>query len=253
MSITRNWKTWIAWITFALVMAYALRQYQFTFGSHPPASLQLREHQSRSIPHLRQPTSAWRQFRSLLQTVRATAETQHADEYTILLIEFQHSNPESVQWWGETVRNQGFEPLTKIERELWTDPSRLLGYYTADGAPLGFATRLNPPNTGQLLVTVHPDKPIPPGATTFLIRREHRSNLAPVISSGERTIALGRLTQIRGRIDVRGILLPRRATLLRYTPASLATISADPPTMIAWISSDVPTNPTPLSVTFADR
>ena len=246
-----TWKTWLTVGIFALVAGFAVHRCKSTFGSRPPDWLQLFDHRSQRISGLNKPNSVWRQFSDLVERTRAAAEVKSLDYYSISVIEFERNGSDAVLWWGETVRNQGFEPLSKIERQLWMDPSGLLGFYTKEGAPLSFTTRLNPPNKGQLLVTVYLEKPIAPGATTFLVRRQRRGGLSQAGAAGERTVALGKLKDMLDAIEARGVVLPPRAALVRYSPEAEATVFPAAPTMIAWISADMKTNATPASVTFA--
>lgn len=116
-----------------------------------------------------------------------------------------------------------------------------------------FTKRLNPPITGQLLVTVHLDGTIAPGAVTFLIERERSGGLTPGGTLRERTMGLGYLKRRPGAIEARGVRLPPHATLVRYSPESTATVFAEPPATVVWNSADLGTNAAVLSVTFAVR
>lgn len=248
-----KWKIWVAGTVFVIVVGFALRKYQSTFGSNLPDWIHLREHKSERIPEVHGVNSAWRQFAELLRLTRAAAAAQHTANYTIQLIELSGDEHDATLWWGEPIANQGFEPMPNVERELWMDPSPLLGYYSDDGTPLGFATRKNPHGGDQLLVTVHLNKPIAPAATAFLIRRERRPELKPAKSGSERILGLGYLRYGGGVIETRGLLLPPHTTLVRYRPEAPAVMIPESPVMVAWISADLKTNTTPLSVTFAPR
>jgi hypothetical protein len=249
-----KWKTWVAVVVFVLVIGFAVRQYQSTFVSHPPAWMHLQEHTSQRIPNMREIESPWRQFAELLRFTRAAAESQHVSDYRILLVELTNNERDSILWSGETIPNQGFEPMPTIERELYMDPSGILGYYNSDGAPLAFATRKNPDGGDLVIATVHTDKPIAPGASMFLIRREHRAGLMGAdVGGGQRVFGFGFMRPGPDIVEARGLLLPRHARLVRYLPEAPAIMSPALPAMVAWISTDLKTNTTPLSITFAPQ
>ena len=249
-----TWKIWVTVAAFAMAAGFAAHRYQVTFDSQPPDWLHVGDHRSQRIPKLHEPNAAWHRLHHLLQTTRATAQTRGLDDCSLQLIEFERNGTDAIVWSGETVRNHGFEPRTRIEYDLWIDAPQLLGFYTSDGAPLPFTTYKNPPaNNRQLLVIVHLDKPIAPGATGFLVRRERRLNFADAYSGGQRSVGLGLLAQETGRIDARGVVLPAHATLGRYFPEGEATVFTAPPVTVAWISTDLNNNTTPLWLTFTMR
>jgi hypothetical protein len=248
-----KWKTWVAVVVFLLVIGYAVRQYQSSFVSHPPDWMHLQDHTSQRIPNMHEVDSPWRQFAGLLQSTRAAAESLHVDRYTIQLTELGDGVHTSIIWWGEPILNEGFDPMPKIERQFFFDPSRILGYYSSDGTPLAFATRKMPGGGDQVIATIHTDNQIAPGASMFLIRRELRTDSKATASTGPKTIGLGNLRYAGGRIEARGLLLPPHATLGQYVPEEPAIVSPSLPIMVAWISTDLKTNRTPLSVTFTPR
>ena len=88
--------------------------------------------------------------------------------------------------------------MPNIERQFYFDPSHILGYYSSDGTPLAFATRKTPGGGDQRVATVHADKPIAPGASMFLIRRELRIDKKATDSKSQKTIGLGNFA-LRGR------------------------------------------------------
>jgi hypothetical protein len=245
-----KWKIWLATVFFAFVIGFTVRQYRAAFVSHPPDWMHLQEHASQRIPDIHEVNSAWFQFSELLKSTRAAAESLHVDHYTIQLTELANDVHTSTLWWGETIPNQGFEPMPNIERQIFFDPSRILGYYSSDGTPLAFATRKMPGGGDQVIATVHADTPIAPGASMFLIRRELRTDKKATESKSQKTIGLGNLRYARDRIEARGLLLPPGATLGRYVPDGPAIVTPSSPTMVAWISSELITNKAPLSVTF---
>jgi hypothetical protein len=245
-----KWKTWVVVIAIALVIGFVLRQYRSAFVSHPPNWMHLREHASQRIPDVHEVHSAWFQFSELLKSTRAAAQSLHVDHYTVWVTEPGNDVHATTYWWGEPIPNEGFDPMPNIERQLFLDPSRILGYYTSDGTPLAFATRGMPGDRNQVIVTVHANPPIAPGAALFLIRRELLIDKKAANPKGQRTIGLGNLRYTPGRIEARGILLPPRATLTRYVPEGTAIVIPSSPTMVAWINSDLITNKVPLSVTF---
>ena len=245
------WKMWAAVIVFVLATGFAAHQYQSTFGSGPPGWMQVREHESQQIEGGFHPDPAWHQFKDLVRTASAAAELQCAGNCTVQLIELASGRNRTVVWSGETVHNQGFDPLPKIERRLQTDPSRMLGYYTSEGAPLAFATSKYPRNDQQVLVTIHLDKPMAPGAGRFLVSRENGSYFMSQDSGSERTIGLGYLRRVPEMVEACGILLPPHATLLRYSPEATATVVSGPETMVAWISTDLKDNITSPSITYS--
>jgi hypothetical protein len=248
-----RWKIWVAVASFVIVVGFALRQYQSGFVSHPPDWMHVQEHESQRIPDLHEIDSAWRKVTVLWQMTRAAAASQQVANYTIMLTELASKGPDATAWQGETIRNQGFEPLSRIERELWgTDPARLLGYYTSDGLPLRFATRNNPSIPGLHLVTVHLDGPMAPAASTFLIRRERQPNSTPLNGTGPRTFGFNYFRQGDG-VEACGVLLPPRATLVRYSPEPTAIVMEESPTAVAWIISDPKATMMPLSITYMPR
>jgi hypothetical protein len=248
-----TWKLWVTLTVFTLAIWFAGHQYQSTFGSGPPAWMQLREHESQKIEGAFQSNPAWHQFRDLVRTTSAAAEVQCAGDCTVQLIELASGRNGTVIWSGETVHNQGFDALPKIERRLGTDPSHLLGYYTSEGAPLAFATSKYPHNDQQVLVTIHLDKPMAPGAGRFLVSRENGSYFMNPNSGGERTIGLGYLRRMPEVVEACGVLLPPHATLLRYFPEATATVVSGPETMVAWISTDLKNNGAAPSVTYSSH
>jgi hypothetical protein len=245
-----KWKTWLAIVFFACVIGFAVRQYRIAFGSRLPDWMHLQEHTSQPIPGQHEVNSAWFQFAELLKSTRAAAESQHIDHYTIWVTELGNDVHTTTYWSGETIPNQGFDPMPNIERQFYSSPSLVLGYYNSEGTPLDFATRGMPGGGDHVIATVHADTPIAPGASFFLIRREIRTDPKATTSKGERTIGLGNLRYAPGRIETRGVLLPPGATLGPYVPEAPAIVIPSLPTMVAWISSDLITNKTPLSVTF---
>lgn len=248
-----TWKLWVAVIVFALATGFAAHQYRSTFASRPPGWMQVREHESQRIEGVFQPNPAWHHFKDLLRTASAAAEVQCAADCTVQLIELASGRNSAVVWSGETVHNQGFDPLPRIERRLGMDPSRVLGYYTSEGAPLAFATSKYPRNDQQVLVTIHLDKPIAPGAGRFLINRENGSNFMSLDSGSERTIGLGYLRRVPEMVEACGVLLPLHATLVRYFPEATATIVSGPETMVAWISTDLKNGGAAPSVTYSSH
>lgn len=247
-----RWKIWVGVAILLLVVGFALRQYQSAFVSHPPDWMHVREHESQRIPDMHEIDSAWRKVAVLLQMTRVTAESQQIPNYTLMLIELAREGRDATLWQGETIRNQGFEPMSRIERELWTDPSRLLGYYTSDGLPLGFAARKTPPIPNLLLITVHLDQPMAPAASTFLIRRERQPNSTPLNGASLRTFGFDYFRQGDG-IEACGVLLPPHAALVRYSPEPTAIVISESPTAVAWIISDLKTTRMPLSITYTPR
>jgi hypothetical protein len=247
-----KWKTWLAALFFIVVIGFAVRQYRAAFVSHPPDWMHLQEHASQRIPDIHEVNSAWFQFSELLKSTRAAAEAQHVDHYTILLMELGNDVHTTIVWLGETIPNEGFKPMPNIERQFFFDPSRILGYYSSDGTPLGFATRRMPGGGDQMIATVHADNPITPGTSMFLVGRELRTD-KKAADSKQRTAGLGNLRYAGDRVEARGYLLPPGATLTRYVPEGPAIVLPSSPTMVAWISSDLATNKAPLSVTFTTR
>jgi hypothetical protein len=248
-----KWKTWVAVVAFVLVIGFAFRQFRSAFVSRPPDWMHLQEHTSQRIPNMHEVESPWRQFAELLRSTRAAAESLHIDRYTIQLIELGSDVHTSIIWWGEPILNEGFDPMPKIERQFFFDPSHILGYYSSDGTPLAFATRKMPYGGDQMIATIHTDNPIAPGASMFLVRRELRTDKKATESKAQRTIGLGNLRYGPGRIEARGLLLPPGATLGQYVPEEPAIVTPSSPTMVAWISSDLTTNRVPLSITFTPR
>ena len=246
-------KLWVTMAVFILATGFAAHQYQSTFGSGPPDWMQVREHKSQQIEAVFHPDPAWHQFKDLVRTAAAAAEVQCAGDCKIQLIELASGRNHTVVWSGETVHNQGFDALPRIERRLGMDPSRVLGYYTSEGAPLAFATSKYPRNDQQVLVTIHLDKPIAPGAGRFLISRENGSNFMSLDSGSERTIGLGYLRRVPEMVEACGVLLPLHATLVRYFPEATATIVSGPETMVAWISTDLQDNITSPSITYSSH
>jgi hypothetical protein len=248
-----TWKMWAAVAAFTLAIWFAGHQYQSTFASRPPDWMQVREHASQPIEGVFHSDTAWHHFKDLLRTVSAAAEVQCAGDCTVQLIELASGRNRTVVWSGETVHNQGFDPLPKIERRVGTDPSHLLGYYTSEGTPLPFATNRYPHNNQQCLVTIHLDKPLAPAAGRFLISRENGSVFMGPDSGGERTIGLGYLRRVPEMIEACGVLLPPHATLQRYSPEETATVISGPETMVAWISTDLQDNITSPSITYSSH
>ena len=248
-----TWKLWVTVTVFVLATWFAAHQYQSTFGSGPPDWMQVREHESQRIEGVFQPNPAWHHFKDLLRTASAAAEVQCAPDCTVQLIELASGRNSAVIWSGETVHNQGFDPLPRVERRLGMDPSRVLGYYTSEGAPLAFATGKYSRNNQQVLVTIHLDKPLAPAAGRFLISRENGSVFMSLHSGGERTIGLGYLRRVPETIEACGVLLPPHATLLRYSPEATATVVSGPETMVAWISTDLKDNITSPSITYSSH
>jgi hypothetical protein len=249
-----TWKLWVAVSACALVVGLAVHRGLAAFDPGPPDWLHVGDHQSQHIPDLRGLNSAWYRFHYLLQTTQSTALTRGLDEYSTQFIEFERNGTDAIVWSGETVRNHGFEPRTRIECELWVDAPQLLGFYASDGTPLAFTTYKNPPpNDRQLLIIVHLDKPIACGATGFLVRRERHRKFAAGDSGGQRSVGLGNLAQSPGRIDARGIQLPPHAAEVRYFPEAEATMFPGPPLTVTWVSADLNSGPTALGVTFAVR
>ena len=246
-----TWKLWVTVAVFVLSTWFAAHQYQSTFASRPPDWMQVREHESQRIEGVFKTSPAWHHFKDLAQTAVAAAELQCAGECTVQLIELGSGRNRTIVWSGETVHNQGFDPLPVIERRVGTDPSHLLGFYTIEGAPLPFATNRYPHNNQQVLVTIHLDKPLAPAAGRFLISRENGSDFMGPDSGGERTIGLGYLRRVPEMIEACGVLLPPHATLLRYSPEATATVISGPETMVAWISTDLQDNITSPSITYS--
>jgi hypothetical protein len=236
---------------FVLSTWFAAHRYQSTFGSRPPDWMQVREHESQKIEGVFHPDPAWHQFKDLARTAVAAAELQCAGECTVQLIELASGHNRTVVWSGETVHNQGFDPLPRIERRLGVGSSRVLGFYTSEGAPLAFAMGKYSRNNQQVLVTIHLDKPLAPAAGRFLVSRENGSNFMSPDSGGERTIGLDYLRRVPEMVEARGILLPPHATLLRYSPEATATVVPGPETMVAWISTDLQDNITVPSITYS--
>lgn len=245
-----RWKVWLASAAFALVIAFVLHQFRTSFISHPPDWMQLHEHASQRLPDLHEVRSYWFQFAQLLGSARAAADSQQTANYTIRVIEPRNDVHNSTVWWGEPILNEGFDPMPNIERQLWIDPSHLLGYYNTDGTPLGFATRKMPTGGNLIIATVHADKPIPSGARMFLIRRELSIDKKATDTKGQRTIGLGNLRYNPGRVEARGVFLPPHATLTSYAPEGSAIVFPSAPILVAWLSTDLVTNKIPLSVTF---
>jgi len=245
-----RWKVWLASAAFVFVIAFVPHQFRTSFNSHPPDWMQLHEHASQRLPDLHEVHSGWFQFAQLLGSARAAADSQPTANYTIRVIEPHNDGHTSTIWWGEPILNEGFDPMPNIERQLRTDPAHVLGYYNADGTPLGFATRKMPTGGDLIIATVHTDKPIPPGARMFLIRRELSIDKKATDTGGQRTIGLGNLRYNPGRVEARGVLLPPQATLTSYAPEGSATVFPSAPILVAWLSTDLVTNAIPLSVSF---
>jgi hypothetical protein len=245
-----KWKTWLVTVFFVIVIGFAVRQFRSAFVSRPPDWMHLQEHASQRIPDMHEVNSAWFQFTELLKSTRAAADALHIGNYTIQLTELGNDVHTTTYWWGEPIPNEGFDPMPNIERQFFFNPSLLLGYYSSDGDPLAFATRKMPDGGDHVIATIHAGKPIAPGASRFLIRRERHVDPKATKSDGPKTVGLGNLRYAPGRIEARGLLLPPRATLTRYAPEGSAIVLPSSPTMVAWISSDLVTNKTPLSVTF---
>ena len=249
-----KWKYWLAGTVCAIVIGFALRQYQSTFGSKLPDWIHLREHESERIPVMHGVNSAWRQFAELLRLARAAAATQQVANCTIQLSELTSDEHDATVWWGEPILNQGFEPMPNVERQFWANPPNLLGYYADDGTPLRFATRKNPhPGGDQLIVTVHLAKPIGAGSSMFLIRRERRPELRATKMGSERVFGLGYLRYRRDAVETHGVLLPPHTVLVRYIPEAPAVVFPGPPIMVGWLSTDLKSNKAPLTVTFVPR
>jgi len=248
-----TWKMLAAVIVFILATGFAAHQYQSTFGSGPPDWMQVREHESQPIEGVFQPNPAWHHFKNLLRTASAAAEVQCAPDCTVHLIELASGRNRTVVWSGETVHNQGFDPLPRIARTLGMDPSRLLGFYTSEGAPLAFATGKYSRNNQQVLVTIHLDKPMPPGAEKFLVSRENGSNFMSLDAGSQRTIGLGYLRRVPEMIEACGVLLPPHATLVHYFPEATATVVSGPETMVAWISTDLKNAGVSPSITYSSH
>ena len=251
MSDDNTWKVWAAIALCVLSIGFAVRRVESTFGLRPPDWMQLREHTSPRIEGVFGTSPAWHHFQDLARAARVQADIQCATDYSVQLVEFERGGDRAVVWSGETVHNQGFDPLSKIERMLWIELSRVIGFYAADGTPLGFATRRNPRTGNQLFITVHLDNSIAPGAAVFLIRREGAAHLPPTGSASERIMRLGYLRRTPELVAAQGVVLPPRATPKRYAPAESAMVVPGPATMVAWISSDMKDNGALLSVTFS--
>lgn len=252
MFADNTWKVWAAIALCVLSVGFAVRRAESTFGSRPPDWMQLREHKSQRIEGAFRTSPAWRHFQDLARAAKAQADVQCASDYSVQLTEFEPGGDRAVVWSGETVHNQGFEPLSKIERMLWIELSRVLGFYAADGTPLGFATRKNLRTGNQLFITIHLDKSIEPGAATFLIRRESAAHLALTGPATERIMRLGYLRRTPELVAVQGVVLPPRAKLVRCFPEAAATIVPGDATLVDWISTDLDSAAAP-SVAFSSH
>jgi hypothetical protein len=233
-----NWKSRVAVAAVVLAVGFAVYQYRSVFMPHGPASLQMRERESQRIPKLRETNSAFWQFSQLLQLVRTKAAARQVKQYSVQVMELDPDGNNGVLWEGETVRNEGFDPLLNVEHALWLDSSRVLGCYTAEGAPLAFRTRLNPPLNGELVVSIHLDQPIAPGATAFLFIRERVPSQAHPYKNNQRIIGLQSMRKEQDNVQGRGVLLPARTKLVHYSPEPQAMIWNGPPMMTAWTSED---------------
>jgi len=238
---------WLAVGCCLLLVGFAVYQYKSAFDSGPPASFHTQQHSSQGMPK-----AAWRQVSHLLDVMRAKAQAGQTKDWAVWLLELSSDTNQAVFWGGDTIRNQGFDPETNVDRELWLGRTQLLGMYAEDGKPLAFRTQVRPPLTDQTFATVYFADPIPPGGTTLLIERRRVPGWRGWIrvnASGERTINLGRMRANQNRLEVWALLLPAQATLLRYTPPEMTTVFPGSPVLVGWTSSDIDTN-SMRSVTF---
>ncbi len=196
------------------------------------------------------PRKSWQQFGELLRLARQTATRDGLRLRSIELVELTDDPKTAIYWLDDELKNPGFEPLQRLERQSGGRGNELLGFYTLDGTPLSFTERTDPRDAQHHILTVQLDEPLAPGKTVLILRRERRPVSIRTGRDGAQTLALGRLGPGGDVLRVRGVCLLSKMTLLNYTPQPSATRNQSDPPFVGWISDPDATNSVPVTVAF---
>ncbi len=195
-----------------------------------PVWMQFREHDSPDLPR-----AAWSQFQAVMRTAEREAEQRRRAIGSVRFIECAEDPSQSVLWTTERVTNLGYDPLSRVERSGDVPLATILGYYTAAGEPIGFTTRHQPNYPMSVPATLHLGKPLAPGATEVILRRERLALQLQASSNQGFDLALPlSLWGRSGGLHVRALWLGENANLLKHSPEAGTLVLQERGPLVVW-------------------
>ena len=188
-------------------------------------------------------------FHRLIEESRKASVREEVPLGSIQYLQIEKNSTNAVLWTSEPVVNQGFNPLAHWEKRLAANDVQWVGWYAMDGAPLKFTVR-NDPGRNLLWATIHLKDPVASGATQLLFRVQRQTGRIKLDKGGKYSVYLDRLRPVTDGIQARGVRLPAKATLSRYTPKDGAIVSTNDVPGVYWINSRLPANAPSLSLTY---
>ena len=240
-----NWKAWASAAFAVAAIAFIVWRWRESFADRPPDWLRQQDKHSVKLPD-----ASLKNFTAFRKEVELESRQRHLPVGTIQFFEVARDGKETIAWNSLRLTNQGFNPNADFDQPGSGEEQRLLGFYTLDGAPLGYTVKHHPSRPRAFYVIVHLEKPIAPGQSAMLLRIDRRPlNLKPN-SKGQMQFGLGRFAKPTAMIHGRAVSLPERAKLVQYRPETGAfEFTGDPP-LVGWINACLDTNFPPLSATF---
>jgi hypothetical protein len=240
-----NWKGWGSAAFAIAALAFIVLRWRASFSDRPPDWLRQQDKQSAQLPE-----ASWRNFKSFRKQVEWEAHQRNLPVGLIQFYEVARSGKETTAWNTVRLTNQGFNSNADFDLPGGAEESRLIGFYTPDGLPLGFTVKHHPARPRGFYVVVHLSSALAPGETAVVLRVEHRPlNLKPN-AKGQLQYGLGRFGRA-ATIQGRAVSLPEGTRLVQYRPNKGAFEFAGDPPLVGWINACLETNPPPLSATFA--
>ncbi|MEI6085828.1 MAG: hypothetical protein WCS70_16205 [Verrucomicrobiota bacterium] len=231
------WKP-IATVT-AIVVVLALfgMRIKHSFAPQAPAVLNYVQHSSPGFLFDGDLRRAWKNVAALVADARREEKAVHLRLAEVTFLHICKLPDEALLWDVVEARNPGFEPLHRYERVEPGGPAKLIGYYTLDGKPLDYDTKVDLRNKAHTLATVELESPIATGKSTVFFRVLRTTSRITTNATGKWVVNLGRLTAGTSTLEAMGLALPAPAALVKYTTDGARQQTVDGMTVLTWLSS----------------
>jgi len=236
-----NWKLLTVAICILSAIIYTVQKVRVSFREQgPPDWLKMTDRRSPAAAK-----AACEQFGVLLDAVHKANPNNPNRLRSVTFLELAENAADSVLWCAERVLNAGFDPQPSAKATYDGEPTRLIGYYTAEGEPLKFTTRVNPNYPNSMPVTVHLNAALAPGESRLIVRREHHRIELTSGAGRDLQFSLAPMLWKRGPgLQVCGVYLGTEAKLTTYKPREGVVTAGE--ALVGWLDPN-----TPVTVAFA--
>lgn len=228
-----HWKLLTAIVVAVAASTLLGLRVKHAFAPQAPASLHYQQHTSPGLLLHRDLRLAAKNVETIITQTRQEERTAHTELVDILYLQVGTPPTETLVWDTVSIRNPGFEPLHRVERTENGKALRMVGYYSLDGRPLDYDTKIDLRNPRQTLTTVDLDQPVGAGQTALFFRVYRTTGQVTTNTLGRYIVHAGKLPATAGKLYIASVVVPTSARVEQTTPEG--GLHADH--QVTWFSS----------------